>query len=399
MSSWQHHQEKGKESYSEQDFATSLTHFREASRLASLNATRKEQSMILSQIVSCRLRIGGAENLFAGLEEAKECVSLDDKWPKAYMTLASVYIALGEHDRRHGHSNDACQALQTVIRLDPSNATARTMLMREMRRGIDTTPGTASSHGREQSNNGGGSSAQQEGGEHTNADESVPPQPSYDDVDETWANDDRDNRLRRPRWFQVIYETLDRVRDWFDNLSENGKSLTKVGLALLILYICLGGRFGFESKDMNPYRQGSYGDGLAYERFYNNNHAGRRTSYDNYSAGDRGGGGGTSGYSSYDSYGSRNDDDGSQYYDSYSYGSHRSSRRSNRSSRYQSDDGTFFLVVMAILVCLACHAAGIPIHVLPLGLGFGMGRMNVGLGRGLGGVRVGAPRFPRRRFY
>ena len=142
---WQQHEANGRKSFRERNYSASLTHFEEASRLAAISGTPKDQSIMLSNTIACRLKLGDVENLYIALGEAKDCVSLNNKWPKAYMRLASVYIALGEHDSRHGHSNDACQALQTVIRLDPSDSKARRILMAEMRR--SNTSRTAPSSG------------------------------------------------------------------------------------------------------------------------------------------------------------------------------------------------------------------------------------------------------------
>lgn len=375
MSSWQYHERKGKQLYAQQDYTTSITHFREASRLAALIAPRKERSIILSNIVACRLKIGGIENLYASLEEAKECVSLNDKWSKAYMRLASVCIALGEHDRRHGHSNDACQALQTAIRLDPSNSKARDLLMKEMRRGL--SPGTRSND-----QDGDGSVQDEHNSEDANASFARPP---YDDVDATWENNNNGNR---PVWIQQIHDKLHDFRAWFDNLSENGKTWTKVGLGLLILYICLGGRFGLENivggnKDSNPYRQGSYGDGSAYERFYNNK-SGRRGSE---STSKRGG--------NRDSY-SYGD---SHYHDSYEYDTYKP-RKSNR-NRHHSEE-YIMLLFLTTIAFFVFQSAGVPIQALPLGFGmrrgFRFGHMNAGPFNLAGvGVRM-ARQFRRRRW-
>ena len=57
-----------------------------------------------------------------------QCIALNPNWSKAHIRLASAYIAQGDH------SNDACQALQRALSLDPSNKVARQMLVNELRR-------------------------------------------------------------------------------------------------------------------------------------------------------------------------------------------------------------------------------------------------------------------------
>ena len=54
---------------------------------------------------------------------------MNERWAKGHVRLASAYIALG------GHSNDACNALQRALQLDPRYPQAREMLVRELRRG------------------------------------------------------------------------------------------------------------------------------------------------------------------------------------------------------------------------------------------------------------------------
>merc|ERR1719469_528073 len=102
-------------------------------RLISSNADSgmvpsSEREILLSNIVACRLKIGGKDMAAAAVEDAKHCIRLNDKWAKGYVRLASSYIVLG------GHSNDACNALQNAIRLDPTHSIARKMLVQQLRR-------------------------------------------------------------------------------------------------------------------------------------------------------------------------------------------------------------------------------------------------------------------------
>jgi len=68
-----------------------------------------------------------------------KCVALNDRWAKGHVRLASAYIALG------GHSNDACNALQKALQLDPRYPNARQLLIQELRRrqGNPTTTSTS----------------------------------------------------------------------------------------------------------------------------------------------------------------------------------------------------------------------------------------------------------------
>ena len=45
----------------------------------------------------------------AAVNDAKQCIALNPQWAKGHVRLASAYIAQG------GHSNDACNSLQTAL--------------------------------------------------------------------------------------------------------------------------------------------------------------------------------------------------------------------------------------------------------------------------------------------
>ena len=142
--SWISHKNQGKRFYDQNDYASALESYRQS--LDSLTVTcggnnlesstsgssRKtyhlDQQILLSNMVACRLHLGGPENAQAAVNEAKQCVALNPQWSKGHVRLASAYLAMGSH-----HSNEACNELQTALRLDPGNTTARQMLIRELR--------------------------------------------------------------------------------------------------------------------------------------------------------------------------------------------------------------------------------------------------------------------------
>jgi hypothetical protein len=260
------------------------------------------------------------------------------------MRLASVYIALGEHDPRHGHSNDACQALQTVIRLDPSNSEARRMLMAEMRRSYASTTTPSS-----------GTSTSSGGANNPNTSRTS----SYEDVDvDVDGTDATSNNSNYPNiretFVDKVRRKLHNLRQQYDNLSDDGQSAVMVCAALLILYISLGGRFGLggiigsnnggssgSGRDYNE--RTTYGDGSAYERFYSSSES-SPSSYEYYS------------------------------YDSRSRGKRN---RSPHSSHHHMDE-FFVMALVSMLIAFAMKSAGVPMGNIP--------------------IRFGVRRFHRRRF-
>jgi hypothetical protein len=53
---------------------------------------------------------------------------------------------------------------------------------------------------------------------------------------------------------------------WYQAQSEDVKTLLKVAVGIIVLYIMMGGRFGFEGSRQNSAR-GDYGPGSAYDRY------------------------------------------------------------------------------------------------------------------------------------
>lgn len=319
--SWQLHQDEAKISFHHGNFFQAFSSYQQAlnllSRRTSLGEEETEQekelqqrdkSILLSNIVACRLKMGGSDNLAAALEEAQQCILLNDKWPKGYVRLASVYLALGNH------SNDACQALQTALRLDPSNSFARSMLIQELRRNSGVP--AASSRGNHDSA-ATTSSSRSMGGNghgHTNVHFGRNLEPSNTsvlsddmevDVDDanystsytrwstsTSTSTNTNNVLSS--WFSCLHQFVNdqshKIHSWYNQCTENTQQTLKILAGLIILYIAFGGRFGLEyilrkssslSSSPSSNRRGNYGHGNAYERFYN-----ERSSFSSYNVGD-----------------------------------------------------------------------------------------------------------------
>lgn len=174
---WQQLKEEGRSYYNANQFEAALTSFRRASAMNASSAPppQYERQIILSNIVACRLKIGGRAQTEAALEDARQvrrrthfycrsqwlpptcdfwllmciihilfvcillwlasqCIAVNDRWAKGHVRLASVYSAIGR-------SNDACNSLQRSLQLDPSNQHARRMLTQELRRGTASAGG------------------------------------------------------------------------------------------------------------------------------------------------------------------------------------------------------------------------------------------------------------------
>eukprot|EP00546_Thalassionema_frauenfeldii_P009504 CAMPEP_0178907250 /NCGR_PEP_ID=MMETSP0786-20121207/7265_1 /TAXON_ID=186022 /ORGANISM="Thalassionema frauenfeldii, Strain CCMP 1798" /LENGTH=351 /DNA_ID=CAMNT_0020579025 /DNA_START=173 /DNA_END=1228 /DNA_ORIENTATION=- len=266
--SWIQHKEQAKHHFRDNQYDQALKSYR-----ASLNAScpESEKQVILSNIVACRLKIGGPAMAAAAVEDAKKCVALNERWAKGHVRLASAYIALGDH------SNDACNSLQRSLSLDPSNQTARQMLMRELRRDRIVDP--------------------------------LSPSPSapYEDMDE--SRDERRSAGVEPTFATESIDESTSIRDrisffwvrtvsWYNDQPNDVKSLLKVILAILVLYFCFGGTFGLGGSGRS--QRGNYERGNAYDRFRNED-----TSYGTYSANRQR----SNGYESYQRRATSYDDD------------------------------------------------------------------------------------------
>lgn len=287
LTSWRSLKNQGNQAFARGEYQQALDSYKTA-LAAELEAPRAERQILLSNLVACRLKLGGLTHATAAVEEAKECVELNPSWSKAHVRLASAYIAKG------GHSNDACNALQTALRLDPGNAIARQMLIRELRR-----------------DHAGASAASPDGldgVETTSTTGGVPPPPQNPNF--VPDNGDRvDDTLSLTERFQL---TMAQFYMWYSNQSNDVKSLLKAIVVIVILYVAFGGRFGLESLGSSGRSsQGNYGHGNAYDQFQRrtsgNHHGGksyhsvsdRHDTYRGYTGGHHYGGG----YGGYGGYG------------------------------------------------------------------------------------------------
>jgi hypothetical protein len=232
-----------------------------------------------------------------------QCISLNDKWSKAHVRLASAYIALGNH------SNDACLSLQRAISLDRNNKVARTMLVREMReRNNRERCGRGGSNGSSSSSSSSSSSPR-----HHNSDETPNHHPSsctavpsaplqqHDDDDELDIDDiDEDDNTPSSRQLplQTIFsQRLQQLISWYHSQSGDFQTLLLVSILFLVLYVALGGRFGLDSVLLGESNhrwnvggvgrttRGNYGHGNAYERYSTQNRFSSEANnegYDNY---------------------------------------------------------------------------------------------------------------------
>lgn len=276
-----------------------------------------DRALLLSNLVVCRIKLGGDENLNLALNEANECISLREGWSKGYVRLASVYLALG------GHSNDACQALQSAIRLDSSNTMARRMLINNLRRD------------QVQANNN---------------DDSV----IDDDIDFITGDADNESILS---WF---ISSAQRGLEWYRTSDENVKMTVKVVAVVIMLYIAFGGRFGLDSlfgTATNTNRSlGNYGQGNAYDRYYNQMSIKHNTAS------------------------SRLESKREQYYN-FNFNSRRDIYDRN-SVRYHQSGHSLLYILSTMGLLYALHALGVPVNQTPFRFGMRrlhFGRINIGV--------------------
>ena len=213
-----------------------------------------------------------------------QCISLNDRWPKAHVRLASAYIALG------GHSNDACRSLQRALSLDRNNVVARQMLVTEMQQ--RNTRESGSNHAEPNSDRpepgDRQSSSQHEypaeaPAEHLFPGASAPPEGTPDEPTSTDGFDVDD--IEPPNQSRSITERisyhLTQTLTWYESLEEDRKTLLKVLGVFLVLYVALGGRFGLEyAFGGNKVSRGNYARGNAYDRYASGSHSQHYSDYD-----------------------------------------------------------------------------------------------------------------------
>eukprot|EP00574_Skeletonema_japonicum_P006290 CAMPEP_0201727644 /NCGR_PEP_ID=MMETSP0593-20130828/13144_1 /ASSEMBLY_ACC=CAM_ASM_000672 /TAXON_ID=267983 /ORGANISM="Skeletonema japonicum, Strain CCMP2506" /LENGTH=418 /DNA_ID=CAMNT_0048219525 /DNA_START=64 /DNA_END=1318 /DNA_ORIENTATION=- len=368
---WTEFKDTGMVAFSQGDFDVALSSYQTA--LEELTSAERrdgfersnDKQKLLSNVVACRLKIGGEEMATRAIEEAKQCVALDNRWPKAHIRLASAYIALG------GRSNDACQSLQRAISLDRTNKVARDMLINEMR-GRDSN-GRSNGPCRSSSDGGNASSHAAPEPEEESSPETRPEQQSSShSPNNRNGNDGIDiDDIDPPSSFS--YESISerfqyyvtKSVTWYQNQSDDMQSLLKLLLVLLVLYVALGGRFGLEYV-FQKQRRGNYDHGNAYDRYNSATRNSDRYGYASESSSSQGGNANraerrTQGSGYNDRTNPRND----QYYSRYSH--HDDERyyeprqtRSNRRSTpnylvWSWAEESFTTVVIVYAIVLGCY--------------------------------------------
>ncbi|MGK3745203.1 MAG: hypothetical protein ACI90V_012064 [Bacillariaceae sp.] len=289
---WIGWKERGTQSFNRGDYGVALQAYAQASRQSSSNAAPStlDRQILLSNMVACRLKLGGKAQAEAAVVTAKKCIALNDKWAKAHVRLGASYIMLGGDES--AYSNDACNALQRALQLDPGNPTARDMLVRELRsrdhRNDSCTTGSSSStpspsappqHMDSQeyssprsasANNSNRNETRRSGyqNQNQNQDERRNQQQPQD---QEYNNIDESNSIS---WRERIQFQIQRAIGWYSAQSEGIQTVLKMFLVLVVLYVAFGGRFGLEyifnnNNDSSRTSSGKYStDNNVYEEFY-----------------------------------------------------------------------------------------------------------------------------------
>ena len=382
-STWREFKDRGRDAFNAERYHDALSAYRSA--LAFPSVPDAERQVCLSNVVACRLKIGGPAMASAAVEEAKQCVAINDRWAKGHVRLASAYIAQG------GHSNDACNALQKCISLDPSNTTARTMLMAELRR--DRVARSAGDEGS-------GAAAGAAGGTAASAEDIDP------STGQPYSSQYRSNQTaaaaadidESPTMAERVQFSFTRIVRWYyHDLTDDGRTLMKVLLGLVVLYVGMGGRFGLDSLfgGGDEHNRGNYEYGSAYDRFHGR--AGAGTSDSASSAYTSGGTEGSThgyGHGAGQGYGGT----GRNTYDRYEYIPRgRSGGGGNSYHVPNLFDGSPLSIAVLLIFGVTCHYFGMnPFHALWMlniftgNRGRGMNRMGMmGMGYGMmnGGMR------------
>lgn len=285
------------------------------------------------------------------------------------MRLASAYIALG------GYSNDACNALQRALQLDPSNPTARQMLVRELRRE-----------------------------QHGPAPSAPPQDQDYEGVGDPTQipvdQDQIDDSISFPDRMKFYYT---RGYMWYHGQSEDFRTILKVFGVVLLLYVAFGGRFGWEYTSPKVNR-GNYEVGNAYDRFhsrdsgkpvgagnteYNSNPRQQQNTHDTSQSRT-----GTTNGERYDSRDTRRSNSRYDTHDDYDYEPRRSRNGGGGSSSFHFPnllDGSPQSMMIMMGLVYVCYRNGInPMQaMMVMNMMGGRGRRGGGFGRGMGGLGRG----------
>lgn len=448
-SNWKDHYNNGREFYNNQDYMNALSSYQSALFSTHPSPPESEKPILLSNSVACRLKLGTPAQFDAALQEALQCVSMNPRWSKGHVRLASVYICLNR-------SNDACNSLQRAISLDPSNQNARSMLMKELRRekhantnNIDdninqnshsnnddrpqdpyvnasapprpeTTSSFSSSFANPYGSNGGNNASTQYSSSYST---SRPNNISNANTTNTSSHSNNHNNNNNnnnthaytdiddlpslwERSTQKIKHLFQRLVQMYVQSNDDTKSFLKALLVILCLYIGFGGRFGLDSLfsrgggggggRSNAHSYGSYSGSGSSSGGQSNRQTSSSYPYDSYH---NSGSNGRYGHSSY-GYGG-----GDNYnYGAYSSHSHHNARASSTSYHFPNllDGSMYSMIFIFGIVYIIKQFGGVqinPWHALWMmrmmaGRGGGARPRPMGMG-GMGGM--GRP-FGRRRF-
>jgi len=258
-SSWRGWKERGKQAYLNGDYASALQNYSQALQRQNnilsniltnqgdngnnlLPPSKLDRQVLLSNMVACRLKLGGAPQAEAAVTNAQKCISIDNQWAKGHMRLAEAYIALGRSissdgalsEKRMECSNKACDALQRVIDLDPTNQNARNMLTKELR--------YWAVHGENSSSNGATpeSSAPPEYMDTSRSDAPASEQQQQQQQQQQGNNtegidiEDDNNYVFTPSWQDRLAFKIQKVRTWYTGLCEDDKALVKLAVLFVV---------------------------------------------------------------------------------------------------------------------------------------------------------------------
>jgi tetratricopeptide (TPR) repeat protein len=221
-SSWQTAKQLGKLAYDQGQYELALSYYSnclEAHNNRANNHTlhspilnHHQHHVCLNNMVACRLQLNDATG---ALVDARSSAALFPKNAKSHLCLAYALLLFN-------HNNQACNALQTCLRLDPKNATARNLLVQELSRQSTTMHNTPTV------------STLDLGVDSDDDDDTC----SQQTAAATAAHNSSTN------WMTVARTFLDRSRRWYQSQTQDTKILWNVALVLVVLYISFGGRFG-----------------------------------------------------------------------------------------------------------------------------------------------------------
>jgi hypothetical protein len=248
-SGWKHWKQQAKEFYQRNDYHDALQAYRRCLLCDDL-VDPIERSVILGNMVACRLQLGGPAHSRAAVTDARECVRLNPTWAKAHWRLGSALSATDGES-----SNEACNALQTCLRLDANFPGAKQLLLQELRR-RDPTTATRTAAASEESRTPTGQSST----ENTN-----PPPPQNPNYHPSSEDERRRRTVHAPPdemddgipWRDRLSMMYTRLSQAYASQTDSVRSLWQVAAVLLLLYVAFGGRFGFEylfSSNSQPQR-------------------------------------------------------------------------------------------------------------------------------------------------